>query len=262
VPTVKIGIQALSLRQPLRQAIATAAQLGADGVELDLRSELPLAELTQTALRQLRKLLDDHRLRVSAVSYPTRRGYDDPSDLDRRIDGTMRAMKAASALGAKVVVNCVANPLPDPSDPRREVLVQALTALAMEGNRVGARLAAQTTAVPTDAMAELLGELPESTLGVSLHPAHLLASGQSPMDAISRLGPQVLHAHACDAVPQLGSGSAAEVELGRGTADMPGIVAALESYDYRGWFTIERTTAADPVTDIGNAVAYLRSLVE
>jgi len=41
VPNVKIAIQTRSLRQPLRQAMQTAAQLGAEGIEIDARNELP-----------------------------------------------------------------------------------------------------------------------------------------------------------------------------------------------------------------------------
>ena len=74
---VKIGIQTRSLRQPLKQAIRTAARLGANGVEIDARSELRPGELSATGLREFHKLLEDLNLRVSAVAFPTRRGYDD-----------------------------------------------------------------------------------------------------------------------------------------------------------------------------------------
>ena len=274
---VRIGIQTRSLRLPLRRALAKASELGAEGVEIDLRSELPLADLSQTALRQFRKLLDDYSLRVSAVAYPTRRGYDEPSDLERRLLGTQRAMKAAADLGAKVVINSVANDIPapnadndsaddnsannnSPTDVRRQTLLQSLTFLATEGNRVGAQLSALTTGAPAEDLAQLIGELPEGTLGVSLHPAHLLASGQSPVEAMESLGPYLTHVHACDAVKELGASRMMEVELGRGSTDMPALFGALEANQYRGWITIEQTGASQPAIPIGNAVTYLRNL--
>ena len=70
---VKIGIQTRSLRQPLRQALETASRLGADGVEIDARTELPPAELSQTGIRQFRKLLDDLNLRLRRVVHDTAR---------------------------------------------------------------------------------------------------------------------------------------------------------------------------------------------
>jgi sugar phosphate isomerase/epimerase len=260
VTIVKIGLPTRALRQPLRRALATAADLGADGVEIDLRRELPLADLSQSAIRQLRKLLDDHNLRLCAVSYPTRRGYDDPNELDRRLAGTHQAMKVAAELGARVVVNRAYGELPEPETPRRDALLQALEALAREGNRVGARLAAVTTAEPASELASVLDRLPDGTVGVALHPANLLAGGQTPLDALEHLGSYVTYAYANDAVRDFGASRTVEVELGRGTADLPAVLAALDARNYTGWITVDRTDSPQPVTELGNAIAYLRSL--
>jgi sugar phosphate isomerase/epimerase len=256
---VKIGIQTRSLRQPLRQALATAARLRADGVEIDARSELLPAELSQTGIRQVRKLLDDLRLRVSAVAFPTRRGYDALEDLDRRVLATQAAMRLAHDLGAEVVVNRVGR-VPDDDDPRFGRLVGVLSGLAAFGERVGARLAAQTGSESGAVLAKLIAVLPEQTVGVDLHPAGLIQHGHDPAEAVAALGRHVLHVHACDAVRDLTRGQVIDVELGRGTADLPNLLGRLEEFNYRGWVTIERLNAADPETEIGNAVAYLRSL--
>lgn len=260
VTIVKIGLPTRSLRQPIRRALAVAAQLGADGVEIDLRNELPLADLSQSGVRQFRKLLGDYNLSLAAVCYPTRRGYEDPTELDRRLSGTCQAMKAAAQLGAKVVVNRAYGELPDEGTPARDTLMQALESLAREGNRVGARLAALTTAQPVGELAAVLDELPEGTVGVALHPANLLAGGQTPLEALDALGPHVLYAYANDAVRDFGASRTVEVELGRGTADLPSVLAALDARDYTGWITATRTDSPDPVAELGNAVEYLRSL--
>ena len=118
VSNLKIGIQTRSLRQPLKKALQTAARLGADGVEVDLRTELPMAELSHTSIRQFRKQLEDLNLRLSAVAFPTRRGYDVPEALDRRVLATQQAMTLAYQLGASVVVNRVGSVPPDTEDPR------------------------------------------------------------------------------------------------------------------------------------------------
>lgn len=82
---VRVAIQTKCLAQPLKQALHTAGRLEADGVQIDLRQELLPAELSDTALRQLRKLLDDLNLRVGSVAFPTRRGYATTQDLERRL---------------------------------------------------------------------------------------------------------------------------------------------------------------------------------
>ena len=72
MPQLKVGVHLSSLCVPLERAILLAAKLGADGVEIDARRELKAADMSQTALRQLRKILNDHRLRVCAVAFRTR----------------------------------------------------------------------------------------------------------------------------------------------------------------------------------------------
>ena len=107
VPQIKIGIQLSSLRQPFKKALHTAARLGARGVEIDARSEIRPDQLSQTGLRQIRKMLEDLDLRVCAVGFRTRRGYHVAEDLDARVAATKRAMKLAYDLGAELVTNQV-----------------------------------------------------------------------------------------------------------------------------------------------------------
>ena len=256
---LKIGIQTRSLRRPLKQALHIAAELGADGVEIDARHEIVPAQLSQTGFRQLRKLLDDLNLKIAAVAFPTRRGYDVAEDLERRVLATRSALEFAYKIGANVVINRVGGVPDDSQDERFGRLVESLTALGTYGEKAGARLAIQTTD-DGHRLATLLSRLPPESVGVDLHPSGLILHGHSPLEVTSLLGPHVLHLHACDAVRDLARGQGLEVELGRGTADFPALLAALEEFGYRGWATIERLDAGDPVAEIGNAVAYLRSL--
>jgi sugar phosphate isomerase/epimerase len=249
----------------------TAAHLGAEGVEIDVRNELPPSQMSQTAIRQFRKLLSDLNLSVSAVSFITRRGYDVAEDLERRVIATQAAMTMAHVMGASVVINRVgsATPIlsagtvfPDANRPNPALnrLVDVLTMLGAYGDRVGARLAAQTGSESGPQLAELLAAIPNQTIGVDLNPSVLIMNGHDPEEAVAALGPRVLHVHASDAVRDLSRGRTFEVALGRGSADLPGLLGRLTEFDYRGWVTIERHDSADPITEIGNAVAFLRAL--
>ncbi len=257
---VKIGIQTRSLRQPIKQALRTAARLGADGVEVDLRRELPAAEMSQTGILQFRQLLEELNLKVSAAAFPTQRGFDVAEDLERRVLETQAAMQLARQLGAQVVINRIGHVPEDAGDARFGRLAEVLTALAAHGARVGAWFAAQTGTEDGAQLARLMAALPEGMVGVDLHPAGLIQNGFDPAEAVAALGPHVLHVHACDAVRDLGEGRTIEVQLGRGMADVPALVGQLAQYDYRGWVTVERHGAANPVAEIGAAVAYLRAL--
>src|SRR6185436_5644226 len=97
---IKLAVELASLRLPLKKGLLTARELGAEAVEIDLRNELTPDDLSRTGVRQLRKMLDDLNLRISAVAFRTRRGYAALEDLEARIDATKRAMQTAYELGA------------------------------------------------------------------------------------------------------------------------------------------------------------------
>ena len=47
VPALKIGVETAGLRLPFRKALHTAAELGADAVEIDARAEVSPQELAR-----------------------------------------------------------------------------------------------------------------------------------------------------------------------------------------------------------------------
>lgn len=257
---LKVGIQLASLRLPFRKALHTAAELGADGVEIDARNELKPQDLSRTGLRQLRKTLDDRNLRVCAVGFQTRRGYDVLEDLDRRVEATKQAMQFAYDLGASVVINQVGQIPTEPGGAKWDLLMQVLTDLGRHGQRVGAMLAAETGAEDATTLRQLLDALPQGSIGVNLDPGNLIVNGFSASDAARQLGAHVMHVHAKDGVRDLAQGRGLETQLGRGAVDFPEILGTLEEHEYRGYFTIERQHANDPVLEVGQAVQYLRSL--
>jgi sugar phosphate isomerase/epimerase len=256
---IRVGIQTASLRLPFKQALHTAAQLGAESVEIDARHELRPQEMTRTAVRHLRKMLDDLRLRVAAVGFRTRRGYDTPDELDRRVEATKQAMSLAWDLGATVVVNRVGRVPENPESDSWELLVQVLTDLGRHSQRVGATLAAETGGESPERLLSLIKALPEASLAVDLNPGNLVINGHSASEAASLLGPHVLHVHAQDGTRDVAQRRGLETPLGRGSVDWPAVFGGLEEHDYRGYFTITRHEPADAVREIGQAVKFLRS---
>src|SRR5687767_13222782 len=141
---IKTAIQVASLRMPLRKALLTAAQLGAAAVEIDARTELRPAELSRTGVREVRKMLDDFNLKVSAITFRTRRGYATAEDLQPRIEATHEALRLAYGLGTGVVINHVGT-IPPEDTPEWAMLLGALTDLGRYGQKAGALLAADTS---------------------------------------------------------------------------------------------------------------------
>lgn len=255
-----VGIQLASLRQPFQKALHTAARLGAGGVEIDARDDLFSEELSQTALRQLRKMLDDLNLRVAAVAFQTRHGYATERNLDRRVAATKRALRIAYQLGAQVVVSQI-GAVPAETDGRPwELLVNTLTDLGNYGHHVGALLAAETGSESGADLKRLLEALPSHVLAVDLNPGKLILQGFSPLEAAQQLGPYIRHVHASDGVRDLARGRGVETDLGFGAVQFPELLGVLENHQYRGFFTIERQISDEPERNIRAAVQYLLSL--
>jgi sugar phosphate isomerase/epimerase len=93
-----------------------------------------------------------------------------------------------------------------------------------------------------------------------LDPGNLILHGYSPLEAVQALGPNILHVHARDGVRDLARGRGLEVPVGRGSADFPALLGALQEQDYRGCFTVGRETADEPELEIEQAITYLRNL--
>lgn len=241
-------------------ALQTAARLGATGIEIDARADIRPKELTDTGRRQLKKWMDDLNLRVAAVRFQTRRGYDVLEDLDRRIDATKEAMRLAYALGASVVVNQIGMVPEDPSHPAYSQLQVSLTDLAKYGQHVGALLAAETGSEPGHLLAQLLESLTERTIGITYNPANLIANNFSAEDSLRACAPHILLVHARDAVRDLARGRGIDVPLGRGSAEFPEILGFLGERNYSGWFIIDKDASPTAIPEIANAISFLRAL--
>ena len=256
---VRIAAATSVLGQPFRKALHIAAAAGVDGVQIDARDELRPADMTGTALRQVRKMLEEANLRVAGAALATRRGLLAPQDFERRIEAVTAAIGLASKLGGGVLVTNLGT-LPAEDDARRSEVLDALTLLGAAGQRAGVVLAIAAADIEPDELATLLAELPEGTLGLDFNPGDLIAHGCTPREWLDRLGPHVVHFTAADAVPGIGGATAIQVELGRGVADVHELVARLlEQYGYRGWATAGRRGSASPEQELHDAAAFIRS---
>jgi len=248
------------LRRPFRQALQLAGQLGVDAIEIDARHDVQPRELSQTGVRQLRKMLNDTNLRVAAVRFLARRGYHVLDELDRRIAATKEAMQFAYALGAPVVVTRI-GPIPTEDEaPERGLLLEVLRDLGAWSHRSGALLAAITGRQSGAELARLIEALPEGTLGAAIDPAALVLAGHGPAEAVAALGPSILHVYANDATEDPAQGRGVSVPLGRGSVEMPELLGALEEQGYRGYLCLDSAVSDDPMHEAANAVQYLRAL--
>jgi sugar phosphate isomerase/epimerase len=259
VPGIKIGVQLSTFGKPFRQAIQSAAALGVDSIEIDARQDLRPSEVTGTALRQIRKLLTDLNLRVVAVRFATRRGFDELTDLERRVTATKQAMQMAADLGARVVVNQIGM-IPEASDDgARDILRSVLTDLGRFSQHHGAFIGCETGSEPYERLLGFIESLPEGTAGITYNPGNLIVNGFDIAD-LSKSAKHILLVHAKDGVRDRARGRGTEVPLGRGLAEFPLIAAALDDRQFSGSFVIDQVPTPNAASQLRYAVEFLRNL--
>lgn len=256
---LKLGVQLESFGRSAKSALAKAANLGVDGVEIAARGDFAPTNMSRTAVRQFRKLLDDAGLTVTAVTFRTRRGYDVLDALDRRVQATRDAMRMAYELGAPIVINHVGDASADENDPKRSLLIDVLNDLAAYGQQVGAILAADTGPDDGRQLAALLDQVTNGVVAANLDPAGIFINNHSVSESIDALGDRIWHVYANDATRDLARRQGYQVQLGRGSVDFPAVLAALEEHTYRGFFTIAHQEGPDAVDQISDAISYLRA---
>ncbi len=258
MPQLNIAARLSAFGLPLKKALHAAARSGATAVEIDARNVIRPSELTDTAYRQLRKMLDDLNLRVSSVRFQTRHGYDYVPRLSERVDATKAAMRMAYRLGCNVVVNQIGRVSDQPESPGYQQMTAVLADLGRFGTHVGAFLAAETGSEPGERLAEVLSADNNVFTGVAFNPGNLIVNGFSVEEALQALSAHVQLVIARDGVQDLAKGRGIEVPLGEGTADFPQILGSLEDRQYRGWFVVG--DEGDGEAEVTRNVQYLSNL--
>ena len=257
---LKRSVRLERLGQPFKKALLTASRLGAEGVEINARSEIRPPEMSRTAVRHLLKMLADLNLKVSALHFPTRRGYGVVDDLERRIDATKSAITLAYELGTNVVINDIGRIAEQGTE--RHTLLEALTDIGRFSQKGGAWLAATTGSQKPETLKALIDDLPTLSLSVDFDPGNLIINGFSADDAVDLLGPHISNFRARDAVRDLAVGRGLEVQLGRGSVDWPRLLGVMEENHYAGYIAIDRHFESQAEIECGEAMEYLTNLFQ
>ncbi len=257
---LKKAIRLESLRLPFKKALLAAHEMGADGIEINGRTEIRAEEMSRTAVRHLRKMLADLNLKVAAIHFPTRRGLGVTDDLERRLDAIKSAMSMAYELGSNIVVNKIGRVPEDPLSDTWSTMVQALTDLGNFSHKSGAWLAARTGNEKGERLKALIDSLPLNSMAIDFDPGDFVINGFSATDAMKVLGEHVLNFRARDAVADLSQGRGLEVQLGRGSVDWAVLLGILEENNYAGYLTVERDAEENSLEQCAQAMEYLTNL--
>lgn len=258
---LKKCVRLASFSGSFRQALESAARIGADGVEVDARTGIRPAELSRTGVRHIKKMLADYRLKIAVVSFPTRRGYADVEHLEQRLDATRAAMSMAYDLGCNVVSNQIGI-IPDAASQEKMTLLQALEDLGRHGQRVGVMFAARTGDDSGDTLAELIKQLGPGALSIDFDPAALAIRQFDVAAAMNVLASLVVHFRARDCVRDFSRREHVLVQLGRGSIDWNTLLARLETAGYPGYVGVEREPGPDVANVLAEELEYLQNLFQ
>ena len=247
------------LPPPVRQSIRAAVEIGAKGIQFDVRNELRPADLSDSGRRQLRHDLEIEGLTISSLSFPTRRSLYDPDQLEARIAGLKQTLEFAYQLRVPIVVARVGAIPQEKDSPEFKSLIEVLNEVARHANRVGATLAITPTRDSAADLKDLIDRVKDGLVGVNFDPAVFAMCGRDAVAAFRELHKHVLHITARDGVRDI-DGSGQEVALGRGDVDWPELLALLTEADYRGWLTVDRSHSDDITRDAARALAYLQNV--
>lgn len=250
------GIRLESLGLPFKKALATAAGLGVSAIEINALTEVRPAELSRTGVRQIKKLLEDYQLAVCCVNFPSRRGYATLDGLERRVEATKATMTMAWDLGCRVVSNRIGQ-IPPSDSPAYPHLIQALEDMGRHASHAGTVFAARTGDDEGSKVSELLKDLNPGALCIDFDPAELMLNRHDVQPAMDSLAENVVHFRARDAVRDLSRSDTVEVPLGRGSVDLPPLLAKLEEKNYQGYISVQCSPNPQAAIQLAQALQYL-----
>lgn len=258
---VRLAVRLSTFGLPLRTALAAAASLGVKAIQLDTGPNLKLTDLSDTGLRQLRKLISDFDMRIVSIRFATRRGYDCLDGLSRRVDATKTMMSTAYRLGAGLVINRLGDIPTTEDDPRYTSLVEVISDLGRHGTRVGTFFTAETGSEPGPTLAKLLAADENAFVAAALHPGRLIVNRFDCIEAIRALGERIQIVVASDGVLDLSAGRGIPVPLGEGTADYPAILSELENRGFAGSLVVgDEQPRPDARERVAQSIEYLQNL--
>ena len=255
---MNVGLRVECLRLPLRQALRKAAELGAEGVQVNAVGDLAPDNLSVTGRRDFLHLLDSIGLKLTALGFPTQYGYSTADGLEDRVAAVTKVLSLSYQLRTPIVTGAIGRVPEDTAHPARQLLAEAMTEVGNHAVRVGAVFAAETGTESGQTLRGFLASIGGGGIRANLDPANLLVKGYDPIQAVRDLNQYIVHTHARDAAREAGGELGREVTPGDGDLDWNTYLGALEEVGYRGWLTIELEQASNPEREIARAVAFLR----
>lgn len=280
-----IGVLLESFKEDPHQAMASAVQLGAKGVQVYAAGGyFDIDTVTAAKTAELRKMLADNGLILSAICGDFICGrpnlhFSDPANSQYIIEKSKRILDFAKESGTNIVTTHVGVIPKDINSDKFKVTQSVCRCLAEYADSLDAHFAIETGPEEAVTMKQLLDSLDSKGVGVNLDPANLvMVTGDDPVQAVYTLKDYIVHTHAKDGKmlikgdPDVIYGEIEteiqnmqyfiEVPLGEGQVPFERYLKALDDIGYKGFLTIEREVGENPKEDIITAMNFLKKIID
>lgn len=253
---MKIGFRTIGFRdQPVEETLRTLAEIGYHCVELCLESpDLQPRHLTPSRIRQIKSLLEDLGLCLSAVSY---HGLQD--QLEVRRQNTYRALEITAQFSAPALI--VASRNEEPPRLRAQWMEhidwyrELCTLAEPEGFKIAVEPQPGLVVRNAEDLVKMIQEVKHEALAANLDVAHAALTADDLSWAIYTLGPRLVHVHLADVRGQ----EHQHLLPGTGQLDWGELYEIFEAVGYQGPYVIDLPRLTGNPTEIaGQALAALR----
>lgn len=254
----QIGAVLESFELPRKEALAQAAAIGLDGVQMyTTKGDTAAENLTVPDRRALLALVRSYGLTLSALCGDFMEGgFGDAEKNKVLVERSKRVVDLALDLDTRVVTTHIGVVPEDEGCETYRVMQEACGTLSRYAEQNGVRFAVETGPETALSLKRFLDSLGGKGVSVNLDPANfVMALGEDPAKAVYTLRDYIVHTHAKDGRTRVRK---IDVPLGTGDVDFDAYLAALDDIGYHGFLTIEREHGDTRVEDIAAAAAFLR----
>ena len=254
---MRVGIRNRALGLEPREALATAAALGYDGVEAGVREPETLERWqTDDGAAEVAGWRRESGCTVSSLSMDCRANLVSPDAAARLAGVTLieRALGACRRIGGNaLLVSHFERQRLQLSEPEEQTLVESLRRCASAAAETQVMVALETT-FPAAQLRRIVDGAGSPWIGVYHDLANTFIFGYDPAQMLRELGAAVRMIHVKDS----GDGARAVSRLGTGRLDWIACRAALRATGYDGWLVVENPMDDDPIGTATHNLAFIR----
>ncbi len=277
-----IGVMVDSFRTEFKEAVASAAKMGASGLQMYCTyGDFAPENMTAEKIAEVMDIVKSNGLVFSAICGDLGHGFGNADQNPENVEKSKRIMELAKKLECNIVTTHIGVVPADKSVERYKIMQDACKELADFADELKAHFAIETGPETSSVLKGFLDSLHSKGVAVNLDPANLvMVTKDDPVQAVYNLKDYIVHTHAKDGVnlkdcnpeyiyrvlhpvPEEYSkgGFYEEVSLGTGSVPFPAYLKALEDVGYKGFLTVERECGDNPAKDIQTAVDYLKKVI-